>query len=498
MPYSNEHAARLKSPEMQHLRVRRTSGSGDGAVQGVKVPNSIDIIWYIIKTKDGEAPIAQTLRFPVKDWTSQAAKEWLTKNNIKYMTFEPAEKQKSEFEFKYVRDISEDTADIFIYGVIGEKIDGDIIAQEIYNLNRMGITTINERINSPGGIVLNGLSVVTANLNSQATINTYNDGVAASMAAIIWITGYNTYMADYARLMFHEPSIMGNTIENTVDEKLKRYLVTSRDSLSQIMQNRTGKPKEECDAIMEAETWYNAREAVESKLIKKSDIISNPKRPRIKSEMTTDEILLAVAATYNNDDNNNNSKTKKMEKIFSVLGLSAESTEQDAVSEIIAIKTSAKDGKDLVTIKGERDKLAEEKATALAEIDKLKVEKTEVETKITAKQTEVDALSESLLDTVIDRAIDSGVFVEKDSEGLKVQFKNNVEGLKFVIRNSASHAPNIIAQLNINPVENPKDKWGFAEWSKNDPKGLDLIRQTDKKRYNALGKAAYSSWIDEV
>lgn len=94
MPFANEHSARLKSPTIEHIRVRRTSGSGQGTVQGVKIPTSIDIIWFIIKSEGKEVPIAQALRFPVKNWSESSAKKWLKDKKIKFLSFEPA-KEKS-------------------------------------------------------------------------------------------------------------------------------------------------------------------------------------------------------------------------------------------------------------------------------------------------------------------------------------------------------------------------------------------------------------------
>lgn len=75
---------------MEHIRIRRTHGSGDGTVQGAKVPPSIDVIWYIIRSDGGEVPIAQALRFPVEKWTEGEARKWLEDNGIKYILFEPA------------------------------------------------------------------------------------------------------------------------------------------------------------------------------------------------------------------------------------------------------------------------------------------------------------------------------------------------------------------------------------------------------------------------
>lgn len=106
MPYQNEHSARLKAPQsLKPIRVRRTSGSGDGKVQGVTIPTTIDIIWYVVKKNSKEVPIAQALRFPVENWTAAEAKSWLEKNDIKYSTFEAA--QKTEGEMMYGFEIGE-------------------------------------------------------------------------------------------------------------------------------------------------------------------------------------------------------------------------------------------------------------------------------------------------------------------------------------------------------------------------------------------------------
>lgn len=97
MPYPSEHAARLLSPDIEKVRVRRTSGSGNATVKGVKIPSSIDVIWYIVKTSEGEeVPRAQALRFPISQWTAAEAKKWIEKNEINPMSFEKAASQKKK------------------------------------------------------------------------------------------------------------------------------------------------------------------------------------------------------------------------------------------------------------------------------------------------------------------------------------------------------------------------------------------------------------------
>ena len=135
MPFANEHSSRLIDPKELTSRagyesVRRTHGSGKGKVQGVSIPHSIDIIWYVFK--DG-AVIAQTLRFPITDWTSAEALKWLKDNKIKYLSFEKATNGKtidevltknliSEFSIK---DLNEPQGIIRLYANAYNNLDAD-------------------------------------------------------------------------------------------------------------------------------------------------------------------------------------------------------------------------------------------------------------------------------------------------------------------------------------------------------------------------------------
>jgi hypothetical protein len=91
MPYPNEHAARLRSPDdFDPDSFRRTAGGR--IFNRVDVPSSVGIIWGKLKgsSKPSDPPIVQALRFPTKNWTASAAKGWLRTNKIKYILFEPA------------------------------------------------------------------------------------------------------------------------------------------------------------------------------------------------------------------------------------------------------------------------------------------------------------------------------------------------------------------------------------------------------------------------
>lgn len=118
--------------------------------------------------------------------------------------------------FRQVQNVSfsrvEEEGSVLLYGVIGEEgwwsesgesLTDVAILQALNTLEAEGCTRINIRINSLGGYVFDGAAIVNAIQRSSAEIHTYNDGTAASMAAVIWAAAPNRHMADNASLMFH-------------------------------------------------------------------------------------------------------------------------------------------------------------------------------------------------------------------------------------------------------------------------------------------------------
>ena len=53
-----------------------------------------------------------------------------------------------------------------LYGAIGPRVDGDYFAQELASLDRGDFDMIHIRMNSPGGNVFQGMSIVSAILPS--------------------------------------------------------------------------------------------------------------------------------------------------------------------------------------------------------------------------------------------------------------------------------------------------------------------------------------------
>lgn len=134
MPFANEHSARLLDPNSTpHDRVRRTHGSGNGTIQGIKVPDTIDVIWFIEEIEDGEDIVRpQALRFPLKKWKSKKAKKWLKNNDIDYISFEKATNEK-QISMSEKIDFSKKSKKLFDFLIKNEKT---LIAQKKAEMKR--------------------------------------------------------------------------------------------------------------------------------------------------------------------------------------------------------------------------------------------------------------------------------------------------------------------------------------------------------------------------
>ena len=70
----------------------------------------------------------------------------------------------------------------------------------------MKASQIDLHINSPGGSVFDGLTIYNLLKQHPATVTTYIDGLAASIASVIALAGDRVIMADNALFMIHQPS----------------------------------------------------------------------------------------------------------------------------------------------------------------------------------------------------------------------------------------------------------------------------------------------------
>jgi ATP-dependent protease ClpP protease subunit len=142
--------------------------------------------------------------------------------------------------------------DLLVYGVIGDSYDG-LDARSVAELlaDNKG-KSVRVRINSPGGLAFDGITIHNALVKHDGRVVTEIEGIAASAAAVIAMAGDTVRITDNASLMIHRASgsAWGNTFDmldmaeflEILDGQIARtFAAKSGQTFEAVMEMMTGK-----------------------------------------------------------------------------------------------------------------------------------------------------------------------------------------------------------------------------------------------------------------
>jgi len=156
------------------------------------------------------------------------------------------------------------SAEIWLYDQIGESFWGDGVSAKSFQkeLTALGkVSSINLRINSPGGDVFDGLAIYNQLKQHPARVVVDVDGLAASIASIIAMAGDEIRMASNAMMMIHNPH--GMAIGDAGEmQRMSALLTQIKGNLADTYAQRTGHQRDQLAAWMDDETWMTADTAV--------------------------------------------------------------------------------------------------------------------------------------------------------------------------------------------------------------------------------------------
>jgi ATP-dependent Clp endopeptidase proteolytic subunit ClpP len=159
-----------------------------------------------------------------------------------------------------------DRAEIWIYEMIGEDFwtGGGVTAKNFQKeLAEIKASQIDLHINSPGGVVFDGITIYNLIKQHPANVTTYIDGLAASIASVIALAGDKVIMAENALYMIHNP--WGMAIGPAEDmRKQADVLDKIRGSMTLAYTSKSDRSENEIHSLMDAETWMTAEEAKEA------------------------------------------------------------------------------------------------------------------------------------------------------------------------------------------------------------------------------------------
>jgi ATP-dependent protease ClpP protease subunit/uncharacterized membrane protein YebE (DUF533 family) len=153
-------------------------------------------------------------------------------------------------------------------------------------------------INSEGGSVLHGMTVYSVIQNATVPTECIIEGMAASMASIVWAAGGKSLMRDYSILMIHNPFLPAENEGKAPDlvEAFTRQITT-------IYRKRFGLKKEHVEAIMNGEagrdgTFFDAKAAVKAGIIPQENVIHTSKQlcDKVKNEISGLEDISEIQA----------------------------------------------------------------------------------------------------------------------------------------------------------------------------------------------------------
>jgi ATP-dependent protease ClpP protease subunit len=179
--------------------------------------------------------------------------------------FGPQMAERAWFE---IRAAKNDTTEILIYDEI--SMFGVSAKDFVTALRDVKTPNIRLRINSPGGDVFDGIAIYNALRAHPAKKTVHIDGLAASIASVIAMAGDEIVMADSAFMMIHDS--WGMAIGNADELRaLANTLEQIDGTIADIYRARTGKKADELRAMMDAETWMTASQAVDLKFAHRSE-----------------------------------------------------------------------------------------------------------------------------------------------------------------------------------------------------------------------------------
>ncbi len=117
-------------------------------------------------------------------------------------------------------------------------------------------------IHSRGGDVFEGFLIYDALIASGKKVKTVVDGLAASIASVIFMAGGEREIAENGEIMIHNPTTFAEGDKEDM-EKVAERLQAFEEKAIKVYQTGTNLSDKDLDDLMKEETWMNAEEAVE-------------------------------------------------------------------------------------------------------------------------------------------------------------------------------------------------------------------------------------------
>lgn len=160
-----------------------------------------------------------------------------------------------------------DEGDVRTLRIEGQIADetwfGDEVTPQLFkNDLTSGTGDITLWINSPGGDVFAAAQIYNMLMDYQGDVHVIIDGLAASAASVIAMAGTTISMSPVAMMMIHNPWTFAQGEAKDM-AKVIEMLGEIKESIINAYELRTGLSRTKISHLMDSESWFNAKKAVE-------------------------------------------------------------------------------------------------------------------------------------------------------------------------------------------------------------------------------------------
>ena len=159
---------------------------------------------------------------------------------------------------------NEEGRTLYLDGAIAEEtwFGDEITPKQFKNelLSENGDITV--WINSPGGDVFCASQIYNMLMDYPGKVTVKIDGLAASAASVIAMAGGEVFMSPVSMMMIHNPMTIAFGDSGEM-EKAIAMLDEVKESIINAYELKTGLSRAKLSHLMDAESWFNAKKAVE-------------------------------------------------------------------------------------------------------------------------------------------------------------------------------------------------------------------------------------------
>ena len=157
---------------------------------------------------------------------------------------------------------------VFIVGGIDDYVANLVVAQLLFLESEDPKKDIYMYINSPGGVITSGLSILDTMNYLKCDVSTVCFGQAASMGAVLLSCGAKgkRFALPNSRVMIHQP--LGGARGQATDIEIQaKEILTLKEKLNKILAEKTNQSLKKIASDTERDYFMNAEEAVKYGLV---------------------------------------------------------------------------------------------------------------------------------------------------------------------------------------------------------------------------------------